>query len=114
MTDTRVAIDLNVRVRGDQTYAGFEDVEGDMPFQGARVEVYERESGVFGKAEVIEIDSDRQLIFLRVNWAALVERTVLPAGAVFEPGSLTKSTEGFSSRSSLFGESQAAVTAAAR
>jgi len=74
---TRIAIDLNVRVRGQQTYAGFEDVlDGDHPHPGDFVEVFERESGVFGKAQVTDIDSDRELIYLAVDWAHLAEPTV--------------------------------------
>ena len=41
---TRMAIDLNVRVRVDQTYAGFEDVDGPLT-KGDTVRVYEPETG---------------------------------------------------------------------
>jgi hypothetical protein len=67
---TRIAIDLNVRVRDGQTYAGLEDVHGDIE-PGSTVTVYEPESGVSGSAEVTEIDTSRQLVYLAVDWQAL-------------------------------------------
>src|SRR4051794_10794704 len=80
----RIAIDLNVRVAGDQTYAGFEDVEGGgLPAESEYVEVYEPESGVFGKAQVTRIDMDRELIYLAVEWSGLAEPPVL-GGQILE------------------------------
>lgn len=70
---TRVAIDLNVRVAEGQTYAGFEDVEGSRPVDGETVHVYERESGIFGKATVTHVDDSRQLIYLAVDWSSLTD-----------------------------------------
>ena len=69
---TRVEIDLNVRVRGNDTFVGFEDVSGPIAV-GETVEVYESESGVSGEGRVTEIDSERQLIYLSVDWASLKE-----------------------------------------
>lgn len=69
---TRVAIDLNVRIRGNQTYAGLEDVTGPLAI-GSNVEVFEPETGLAGPAEVTEVDHDRQLVYLAVNWAKLRE-----------------------------------------
>jgi len=66
----RIAIDPNVRVRGNETYAGLEDVEGDIA-AGSRVVVYEPESGLVGPAEVTEIDTDKRLVYLAVDWQAL-------------------------------------------
>jgi hypothetical protein len=68
----RVAIDPNVRVRGNQTYAGLEDVEGTVAV-GSHVEVYEPESGLTGPAEVTEVDHERRLIYLAVDWGKLRE-----------------------------------------
>ena len=59
---TRVAIDPNVRVRGNQTYAGFEDADGELA-PGDAVEVYEPESGLTGLAR----DNKRQLVCLAVD-----------------------------------------------
>src|SRR4051794_31675710 len=88
---TRIAIDLNVRVRGNETYAGFEDVEGPLPsHHGELVEVYERESGASGKAEVRDIDNERRLIFLAVDWAGLTEHIMSIPGMTDEPGMLTR------------------------
>lgn len=67
---TRIVIDPNVRVRKNQTFAGFEDVFG-IPVVGGLVEVVEVESGVTGPATVTEIDHDRNLVYLAVEWAAL-------------------------------------------
>lgn len=71
---TRIAIDLNVRVRGDLTYSGFEDIEGTLPADGL-VEVYEPESGVRGRGRVVDVDDQAELVYLEVDWPGL--RTVL-------------------------------------
>lgn len=67
---TRIAIDLNVRVRGNLTYSGFEDIEGEIPLDGV-VDVYEPESGVFGTGRVVEQDIEKRLVYLEVDWAKL-------------------------------------------
>lgn len=67
---TRVMIDPNVRVRGNGTYSGFEDVDGQM-IVGELVEVYEPESGLVGSGRITEIDVERELVFLSVDWASL-------------------------------------------
>jgi hypothetical protein len=66
----RVTIDPNVRVRGNQTYAGLEDVHGTIAV-GSHVEVYEAETGLIGPAEVTDIDHQRQLVYLAVDWEQL-------------------------------------------
>jgi hypothetical protein len=71
-TKTCIAIDPNVRIRGNATYAGFEDVEGPMAV-GEQVEVYEAESGLTGEGRVTEIDADRKLVYLSVDWSSLKE-----------------------------------------
>lgn len=68
---TRVAIDPNVRVRGNETYAGLDGVTGSIA-AGDAVEVYEPESGLAGDGIVTEIDKDRGLVYLSVNWPSLV------------------------------------------
>ena len=73
---TRVEIDLNVRVRGNGTYAGFEDVQGPLAV-GMDVEVYESESGLTGPGRVTEIDAAKELVFLSVEWGALRETPTL-------------------------------------
>lgn len=78
---TRIAIDPNIRVRGNATFAGFEDVQGSPVHLGAIVEVFEPESGIVGIGEVVEIDEDRKLIFLAVDWASLKPRLqAVPVG----------------------------------
>lgn len=67
---TRIAIDPNVRVRGNLTYAGFEDVYGDLPLDG-QVEVFEPEAGICGSALVVEVDTVNSLIYLDVDWSSL-------------------------------------------
>lgn len=69
---TRIAIDMNVRVRGNLTYSGFEDIEGDMAVEGAPVEVYEPESGIAGTGRIVELDRERELVYLEVDWAGLL------------------------------------------
>lgn len=73
---TRIAIDLNVRVRGNLTYSGFEDIEGERPDEGAPVRVHEPESGLVGTGRVIEVDKENELIYLEVDWASLGPQTL--------------------------------------
>jgi hypothetical protein len=68
----RVAVDLNVRVRGNQTYAGFEDVDVGLA-PGDLVEVYEAESGFAGQARITDVDNARRLVYLTVDWGELRE-----------------------------------------
>lgn len=69
---TRIMIDPNVRVRGNGTYAGFEDVRGPVAV-GMDVQVYEPEAGIFGNGRVNEIDTGRKLVYLSVDWESLTE-----------------------------------------
>lgn len=69
---TRVAIDPNIRIRGNSTYAGFEDVDGPIAV-GEMVEVIESESGLVGQGKVTEIDGERKLVYLSVDWASLTD-----------------------------------------
>ena len=69
---SRVKVDLNVRVRGNQTYSGLEDAEGPLAV-GQRVEVHEPESGLVGDGQITEIDTVSQLVYLNVDWASLRE-----------------------------------------
>lgn len=66
----RIRIDPNLRVTGDQTLAGPEDVEGEVVI-GYPVHVYEPESGLVGTGIAIGFDSDRQLLRIAVDWASL-------------------------------------------
>jgi hypothetical protein len=66
----RVAVDLNIHVRGDQTYAGLGDVTGS-PLAGDTVEVYEPSSGLAGDGVITEIDEDNGLVYLAVNQSSL-------------------------------------------
>jgi len=72
---TRVEIDLNVRVRGNDTFVGFEDLSGPVAV-GEVVEVYESESGVAGEGRFTEIDGDRELVYLSVDWPSLKEQRI--------------------------------------
>jgi hypothetical protein len=67
---TRVAIDPNVRVRGNGTFASLEDATGPLS-AGDAVEVYEPESGLAGDGVVTEVDKDRELVYLSVDWPSL-------------------------------------------
>jgi hypothetical protein len=66
----RVQIDPNVRVRGNGTYVGFEDLHGVIT-QGQEVAVYEQESGLNGRGRVTEIDIVRRLVYLAIDWPSL-------------------------------------------
>jgi hypothetical protein len=61
-------IDLNVRVRGNQTYAGFEDVRGPVPAAGEQVLAIEVESGVVMDAAATDIDQEKRLVYLAPDW----------------------------------------------
>lgn len=67
---SRVEIDLNVRVRGNQTFTGIEDVRGPINV-GDPVQVYESESGVVGSGRITEIDRERGIVYLTVDWDSL-------------------------------------------
>lgn len=67
---TRIAIDPNIRVRGTGTYAGFEDADGPLAV-GDVVEVFEPESDLVGKGSVTDVDAERELVYLSVEWASL-------------------------------------------
>jgi hypothetical protein len=69
-TNTRITIDMNKRVRGDQTVSGFEDVVGPMQVN-SDVTVSERESSLVGTATITEVDISNQLVYLRVDWNSL-------------------------------------------
>lgn len=80
---TRIAIDPNVRVRGNGTYASFDDVTGAIAVNEP-VQVYEPESGLTGEGRVTDIDPERELVYLSVDWASLKEETPQrqPAGQI--------------------------------
>lgn len=67
----RIAIDPNIRLPGNQTFAGFEDVQRFPIHVGMEVEVYEEESGVHGHGSVASIDEERELVYLNVEWSSL-------------------------------------------
>jgi hypothetical protein len=68
----RIAIDPNVRVHGNETYAGYEDVTGNSGMVlGETVEVHEPESGICGLGQITELDSEKRLIYLAVDWSSL-------------------------------------------
>jgi hypothetical protein len=71
---TRIEIDLNVRIRGRQTFAGFENIHGGhLPEVHDYVTVFEPETGLEGNGRVTEVDLDRQVIYLAVDWASMTE-----------------------------------------
>lgn len=67
----RVAIDLNIRVHGNETYAGYEDIEGGPVAEGVDVDVWEPESGIEGRGQITTLDPERRLAYLAVDWLAL-------------------------------------------
>lgn len=72
---TRVRIDLNVRVRGNGTYVGFEDVYGPVAV-GDLVHVFEPESHLEGEGRITEIDPAAQIVYLTVDWGSLCDRAI--------------------------------------
>lgn len=71
---TRIVIDPNIRLANNLTFAGFEDIESGEPVEtGMRVYVIEPEANLVGKAVVNEVDEERELIYLKVDWPSLTE-----------------------------------------
>jgi hypothetical protein len=54
---------------------GFEDLSGPVAV-GEIVEVYESESGVAGEGRVTEIDGERELVYLSVEWSSLAVESI--------------------------------------
>jgi hypothetical protein len=76
---TEILIDPNVRVAGNETFSGFEDVVGDLPAEGARVRVREPESNIVGEGVVTRVDEHDRLIYLAIDWSKLApERVMTP------------------------------------
>lgn len=67
---TRVEIDPNVRVRGNQTMTGLENVYGPIAI-GQPVQVFESEAEIEGDAWVSDIDNRKRLVYLKVVWTSL-------------------------------------------
>jgi hypothetical protein len=78
----RITIDPNVRVRGNKTYAGFEDIQeqgnlglsrperADGPLAvGDKVLAVEVEDGIVTDAEVVDIDHENRFVYLAVDWS---------------------------------------------
>ena len=73
---TLIRIDANVRVRGNQTYASFEDIQGAGTVGvGDKVLAWEPEDDIVTDAEVTDMDAGRRLFYLAVDWHAWRERT---------------------------------------
>lgn len=70
---SRVEIDPNVRVRGNQTFSGMENVYGPIAV-GQAVQVFESEADIVGDAWVTDIDHKKKLVYLRVMWSSLRSR----------------------------------------
>ncbi|MGV9710872.1 hypothetical protein ACWDTI_09430 [Gordonia sp. NPDC003424] len=81
---TQVAIDPNVRVAGNETFSGFEDIRGPRPAEGDRVIVTVEETDVVGFATVTRVDDSDQLIYLAVNWSELAPAERLSPGDLVE------------------------------
>ncbi len=84
---TTIEIDPNVRVRGNCTYAGFEDIVGEHQFAvGDDVEVVEPEADLAGQGRILEIDVVKELVYLAVDWSSLRPRSqsIAPVAATFK------------------------------
>lgn len=74
----RAAIDPDLRLRGDQTCARIEDVDGTV-VAGSRVEAYDRGSGRTWPAEVSRVDRRRGVVYLDVHWSMGAEQVTVEA-----------------------------------
>lgn len=74
----RIEIDPNVRVRGRQTFTGYEDVQaqygltrtrsGAPVVAGQKVIAFESESGIMTDATVVDVWAEKQIIYLAPDW----------------------------------------------
>ena len=72
---TSIQIDPNVRIHGNCTYAGFEDVRWNGGLSvGDEVVVIEPEADLLGRARVTQFDAAKRLVFLSLDWADLRPR----------------------------------------
>ena len=69
----RIVIDPNVRIQNNWTYAGFEDVFGDVNGlnPGDWVTAMWAETDQIFDAKVVCLDFERRLIDLAVDWASV-------------------------------------------
>lgn len=63
----RIAIDLNVRVRGNQTYSAIDDADGPLAI-GDKVLAVEPETGIVTGATVTDISHELGFVYLAVDW----------------------------------------------
>lgn len=81
---TRIEIDLNVRVRGNLTYSGYEHADGPLS-EGEPVTVYEPDSGLAGSGCIVELDDDSRIVYIAVDWTSLQPEARV-VGAKFRAG----------------------------
>jgi hypothetical protein len=74
---TEIMIDPNVRVAGDLTFSGFEDVLGPMPTEGKTVLVREPEANLVAAGVVKRVDNADSLIYIAVEWDKLAPDVLL-------------------------------------
>lgn len=77
---TIVYIDPNIRVRGNGTVVDISDVRGYAAVNGETVTVVEPESGLVGSGRITDVDVEKRLVYLSVDWASLVVDDSFSAG----------------------------------
>lgn len=82
----RIAVDLNVRVQGHRTYAGFEDVVGaanadHLVAVGDKVLAWEPEDDIVTDATVCAVDEATRIIYLDVDWYAFRDASTGQSGS---------------------------------
>lgn len=65
----RIAVDLNVRVRGNQTYSALDDADGPVAV-GDKVLAVEVESGTAADAVVTDVSYEFGFAYLEVDWGS--------------------------------------------
>lgn len=77
---TEILIDPNVRVAGNLTFSGFEDVRslvgGAIPREGERVIVREPEANLVTVGTVVRVEPHDELIYIAVDWGTLAPEAV--------------------------------------
>lgn len=66
-----VDIDPNVRVRHNWTYASFGDIHGGAAHVDDIVHVHVEETDLHGVGRIVDVDWDKKLIYLEVDWASI-------------------------------------------
>lgn len=68
----RAKVKISLKDHPEQMHsAGWEDIEGPHPEIGDSIDIYDPNIGIYGTAEVVKEDIEKQLIYMKVDWFRL-------------------------------------------